>query len=556
MTKIYFGNNPKPVVIPDKNKGKRTRVPKVVEDGPQSNGFQSYDSEVKFENIKASVNVTRVKDDDATDYGVVKGGLMGGVPITVPKNDAGATAHAMKKRCDYKPEAPDMEVFKKGYSELLKKFLAQPTIRPDSERLMEYVKKYTPAKAARLLEALRQPQLNYDGDSKHVFAKAEVLLKEHGAQPRVVYQGTDMYNAISGLVVEELATRMKKIFSDANPLNTGNKVIFAAGMHNEELGDLLESSPGDMVENDMKNNDGSQSVEFRKFEAMFYAKLGAPAWFVREFQRNLSVRVWTRYGITARVEGQMWSGVQNTTTGNSFVGMVLILAALLEAGIKKSTNIHGGDDYLGVVPREKKEEFVAAIRAVVPAVGMTPEPQIPKSREHATFYRKRYVRGVCGTRGVPQFGRVLSKLNLRSNMNSQVNDRDYMSGKYLCAAYEHRYVPGVREVLMEASQAMSQNPYVDQNTNRFVGHKGVEFIKNATMVQPLDRDSFEPFLHDVYGIGHDQLVDMYGRVAESCVAWLDKWTYVDKKHKVKSKRGAPIDKFTGEVVDALVLADV
>jgi len=252
----------------------------------------------------------------------------------------------------------------------------------------------------------------------------------------------------------------------------------------------------------------------------------------------------------------MWSGVQNTTTGNSFVGMTLILAALLEAQIKNSTNIHGGDDYLGVVPKGKRDEFVAALNVVVPAVGMTPETKIPASREHATFYRKRYVRGVNGTRGVPQFGRVLSKLNLRSNMNSEVNDRDYMSGKYLCAAYEHRYVPGVRDVLMEASSAMSDKPYVDANTNRVVGHKDAEFIKSAIKVQPLDLDSFDPFLHEVYGVGHDELVDIYGKVAESCVQWLDKYTYFDKKKKLRSKRGTPVNMFTGHVVDALVLADV
>jgi len=357
-------------------------------------------------------------------------------------------------------------------------------------------------------------------------------------------------------VVQELAKRMKYVFSDKNPLNTGNRVMFAAGMHNEEIGDILETSPGDLVENDMKNNDGSQSVEFRKYEAMFYAKMGAPAWFVREFARNTKVRIWTRYGVAATVEGQLLSGVVDTTTTNSYVGMVLILAALKKANIEESTNIHGGDDYLGVVPSNKREEFVEAIKHVVPSVGMTPEPVIPKGREHGTFYRKRYVRGIHGTRGVPQFGRALSKLNLRSNMNSQVNDRDYMSGKYLCAAFEHRFVPGVSQVLLEASQAMSENPYVDRNTNRLVGDKGVEFIKSAINVQPLDTHSFNGFLNDVYGINSDQLVDVYSRVAESAVLWLDKWTYVDKKKKIRSKRGAPIDKITGETVQALVLADV
>lgn len=555
---IQFGANA-PVVIGKQNRGGGSKKPPprgdVPSDGPETNGFTRYDHAVDFANIKAQVNVTRVKDDDATDYGVVKGAVLGGVPITVPKNDSGATLHAMKKRCDYAPTAADMDVFVRGHNVVMSKFNAFPTITPDRESIMEYVSGYTPAKAARLLSVLEEAQLNWDGDSKHVFAKAEVLLKEHGAQPRVVYQGTDMYNLLAGCVVWQLAQRMKSVFSLSNPLNTGNKVIFAAGLANEEIGDILETSPGVMVENDMKNNDGSQSAEFRKYEAMLYAKLGAPMWFVREFAKNVSVRVWTRYGVAAHVHGQMWSGVQNTTTGNTYVGMCCMLASLMEAGIEASTNIHGGDDYLGVVPVGSEEKFVEAIRKTVPAVGMTPEPQIPASREHATFYRKRYVRGRNGTRGVPMFGRVLAKINIRSNMNSNVNDRDYMAGKYLCAAYEHRYAPGLSQVLLEASQAMSSEPYVDHNTNREVGHKGAEFIRSKIGVEPIDVDSFGQFVWDVYGISHDDLVGLYSRVAESCIMWLDKWTFVTRKGRHVSKRGAPVDKLTGDTVDALVRMD-
>jgi len=241
---ITFGKQKKPVVIDKKRKPPRFVKSSVVADGVEYDGFTRYDSDVKFANLVPSVNVCRVKDDDATDYGVVKGALIEGVPITVPKNDAGATMHAMKKRSDYAPSAPSMEQFKIGHDLLMSKFSAHETIRPDREMINEFISGYSPGKAARLLEALQKPQLNYDGDTKHAFAKQEVLLKEHGAQPRIVYQGTDMYNLIAGVVVQELAKRMKWVFSDANPLNRGNRVIFAAGLHNEELGDLLESSPG------------------------------------------------------------------------------------------------------------------------------------------------------------------------------------------------------------------------------------------------------------------------------------------------------------------------
>jgi len=553
MSPIVVKNN-KPTSNQKKDKAKDR---KVHSDGLETNGFTRYDSNVEFVNIRAKVNVTRVKDDSDCGIGVAKGPLIAGVPVTVPRNDAGATAHAMKKRCDFKPECPSMEHFKVGHAMLMEKVPVMPTIVVTQDMFEEYIGQYTPDKAARLVAAIRADQLNYDGDTKHVFAKQEVLLKEHGSAPRVIYQGTDMYNAISGVIVCELNRRMKSVFSKTNPRNTGNVVLYACGMKNEEIGDAIESDGGVVVENDMKNNDGSQSAQFRKYEAMLYAKLGAPAWFVREFAKNLQVRVWTRYGIAGTVRGQMWSGVNNTTTGNSYVGMVLILASAKVADIECSTNIHGGDDYLGIVPAGKEEQFMQALKVVVPSVGMTPEPVLPKSREHATFYRKRYVRGVNGTRGVPQFGRVVAKLNLRANQNKEVSDQDYMAGKYLSAAYEHRYVPELRDYLRKMSHQMSERPHLDLNTNREIGLSSVsEINRRIDEVQPIDSESFQRFMYATYQMGVDELLDVYRRVGEGAIDYLDNWTYVDKRKKVVTKRGYNPPMIGGPSAEQLVKVDL
>jgi len=79
---------------------------------------------------------------------------------------------------------------------------------------------------------------------------------------------------------------------------------------------------------------------------MFYYKLGAPKWFVREFAQNTSVRVFTRYGVKGRVRGQRWSGEVTTTTGNGYVNSCTALAALEQAGISESTTLVYGDDEL------------------------------------------------------------------------------------------------------------------------------------------------------------------------------------------------------------------
>jgi len=349
------------------------------------------------------------------------------------------------------------------------------------------------------------------------------------------------------------------VFSLSNPKNTGNRAIYACGSSGETLGDIMESSPGVAIESDMKNNDGSQSKEFRKYEAMFYRKLGAPDWFVREFAKTTKIRVWTRYGVAGSIEGQRWSGETTTTTGNSYVSMALMQAAMDRAGIVESTNIHGGDDYLGYVVGDA-EAVKSSIEAVVSVSGMKAEVVPQAGRHHATFYRKRYVRSPIGVRPVPQFGRVLSKLNLRPNRNAQINDRDYMAGKYLCSAYEHRHVPIIRDLLLSTSEALSPAPYLDVRATKLseMGDKTkIGAVIHSTPVHPIAE--FDDYLQEVYGIGVDSLVETYQAAAQSALDYCAGWCLVDKRGRVQNKKDSHRFKppvLGGDTVDALVRVDV
>jgi len=556
---LKFGGLP-PVDVDKKRKQRAGARQAVKEDGLESNNFTTYDHEVKFENIVPNVNICRTKyDDPETGVGVAKGAILADVPLTVPSNTAAATTHAMKKRCDYRPSLKDISSFKSGHEVLMSKFDPLPEIRVTKDLMDEYFSKCDPSKAKRLLEALDSAQWNSEMATKHVFAKQEVLLKDHQAQPRIVYQGTDLYNALTGPVVMELNNRMKQVFSMSNPRNTGNVALYACGMKGEDLGEIMEQARGEPVESDAKNNDGSQPKELRKYEAMFYRKLGGPSWFVREFARTTKIRVWTRYGISGTIEGERWSGETTTTPGNSYVHMAMMQAALERACIKESTNIHGGDDYLGYVVGDT-HKFKAEIEKVFDDTGMVAEVVPQRDRHHATFYRKRYIRGTIGCRPVPQFGRVLSKINLRPNRNSQVNDRDYMSGKYLSAAYEHRHVPGIKDILLATSVRLSDNPYLDVRTSKLKEMGGRDNVSSIVLgSQEHSVADFSDFLDEVYGITYDSLFELYERVAQSCVNYCEGWTFVGKDGRVQNKKGnsryiAP--KMCGDTIEALVRADV
>jgi len=545
----------KKVVLP-KMKAAHLSRSQVKPDGLAQDAHSTYDSEVAFANIRATCNVVRVKDETGFKPGVAKGALLAGVPITVPSNTAGATAHAMKKRCDHAPAAADMDHFKKGHALLMEKVGDHPVIRVDDALMREYVLLCTPAKAERLLAAMQSGEFRWEGNTKHVFAKQETLLKDHGAQPRVVYQGTDMYNMLTGCVVMEIQRRMKYTLSHANPLNKGNTVVFACGKSGEELGDIIAATPGEMVESDFSNNDGSQAAGYRKYEAMFYAKMGAPMWFVREFAKNLEVRVWTRYGIEATVKGQRWSGESTTTTGNSYVGAVQLLACALEAGVSESTHIHGGDDFLGIMSKESADKMVEVIPAVVASSGMEAKVFKAPTRHHGTFYRKRYVGDKGRVRPVPQFGRVLAKINIRANQNTAVDDKAYMAGKYYSAAYEHRYAPGLREVLLETAQSLCDKPYFEGTATRLAEIGGVEEVERAVReTVPLSEEAMVTFTRDVYDVAYEDVLYEYGRVAESCKAWLTNYTFVGKKGKLFTKPAPAVTMLGGHTIESLVALD-
>jgi len=393
-------------------------------------------------------------------------------------------------------------------------------IRLDREAVCAYLDEMSGQKRERLGALLDSMDFTLPGyTDKVVFAKSEALLKQNGAQPRVVYQGGDMYNLVMGSVVYYLSRRIVEELNRKNPKNKGNEVIYCVGLTADEIADLVHHTPGEAFENDFKNNDGTQPAGVRKWEAMFYYKLGAPKWFVREFAQNTSVRVFTRYGVKGRVRGQRWSGEVTTTTGNGYVNACTSLAALERAGITESTTFVYGDDNL-TYTRQSRKELCDSFDSVAESSGMKSEGKLVHHREQATFLRKRFVPSVNRTYPVPSFGRVLAKLPVRSNYNRAVTDEDYMAGKLLSAAYEHRHIASLRTLLLETAEQLSSTPHLDMRNQAMAYKYTAEELKTMTIeAKTLDPDMFGSFLQKVYGIWEHELVDCYISVCDGILGF-------------------------------------
>jgi hypothetical protein len=487
--------------------------------GVYENRPADYNTEVRYENIKPSVNVTKAREPQRTSE-PIKGALIEGIPIQVVAQSEGATLHAVKKRCDHAPQDDVSDLFIKGHHALMAKIHELPTLKLDEPMIRAYLDEMSGQKRERLGVLLDSLDFTLPGyTDKVVFAKSEALLKHDGAQPRVVYQGGDMYNLVMGAVVYYLSRRIVSELSRSNPLNKGNEVLYCVGLTADEIAELVHHTPGKAVENDFKNNDGTQPAGVRKWEAMFYHKLGAPKWFVREFASNTSVKVFTRYGVKGTVKGERWSGEVTTTPGNGYVNECISLASLMQAKISKSTTFVYGDDNL-TYTCEERAPLKEAFEQVAASTGMTAEVKIVEKREQATFLRKRFVPSVGKTFPVPSFGRVLAKLPVRANFNKAIPDADYMAGKLISAAYEHRHIAGLRTLLMDTADQLSSTPYMDMRNQAMAYKFTADEMKQLTVeAKTIDPDMLGSFLRSVYGIWEGELTECYISVLDGILGY-------------------------------------
>jgi len=495
-----------------------------------------FSTEVRFNNIKPQVNVTRTTEPPRSAF-PIQGALIEGVPIQVVAQSEGATLHAVKKRSDHLPKSEVGPLFVEGHHMIMDVIHERESLRMDKAMIDAYLTEMSGEKRERLQVLLDSQDFTLPGyTDKTVFAKSEVLLKTDGSQPRIVYQGGDMYNLVMGSVVYYLSHRIAEELSRTNPKNKGNEVIYCVGMTADEIADIIHHTPGEAFENDFKNNDGTQPAGVRKYEAMFYYKLGAPKWFVREFVNNTSVRVFTRYGVKGTVKGQRWSGEVTTTTGNGYVNACTSLSALKQAGITESTTLVYGDD--GVTyTRQNRAAIKESFDLVAESSGMKTEGILVEKREMATFLRKRFVPSVHRTFPVPSFGRVVCKLPVRSNNNRAVSDEDYMAGKLLSAAYEHRHIASLRELLLNTAEQLSATPFLDMRNQAMAYKYTAEELKTMTInASTIDPDYLGSFLNNVYGIWESELVDCYVSVCDGILGF----QRVNKKGRPGAPQLAPL----------------
>jgi hypothetical protein len=341
-----------------------------------------------------------------------------------------------------------------------------------------------------------------------VFAKREITLKPEGSDARAIHTQDRIAQNLFGAVTNALNYRLADVLQENNP-NTGVQqfVIYPCGATDKEIAEMRARQTGQPVEGDYSNNDATHPREARLYYARVLARLGAPEWWLKLYVGITDVHVYSRQlGIKADVRGQNHSGETTVTINNVLQTTATALGTFIRTGVNKFSLLVYGDDSLATVP-EKAEDVARDLEESAASNGMKLTVATPE-RHQATFLQTRIYEQGHEVIPVPKLGRVLTKLNLRSNNNKAVNDKDYYAGKYLSAAYKMRFFPKICDTLVSISDILSPTPYMEQG-HRPVNDTGKMLSNIRDVRQARSDDLARDAVQKIYGLSYEDVNEAF-----------------------------------------------
>jgi hypothetical protein len=381
-----------------------------------------------------------------------------------------------------------------------------PTFDWDSELFEEWIDKFDTEKQKRMRLAYEGQGLQTikDYSDKEIFTKVESLVKPpEKVKGRVIFKGTDLYNAISGPIFLELMRRLKATESNHR---LGYKFQVAYKETTDQIASFIHSGPKETyLEADFTANDKYQCKSVQWLEIYLMRRLGCPEWFVRLHRQTNRFRVLNgKYGLMAWVENQLPTGATDTTFRNTFWNLCIFNCWWYDYKPGFAHVAILGDDMLAGLskwPRQAAKKYERTAQAARMEAKVSCHPDITMCH----FLSKHFYRVECQDEPVmlPFLGKVLAKFNTRPNNNTSVSDDEYMAGKALSACYEFRYCHDIRD--MFARRAFI---HLERTGNKF-SMEGVSWNVRESALQfellALDvlREAALTILNRGDGVGHD-----------------------------------------------------
>jgi len=376
---------------------------------------------------------------------------------------------AVEKRVNYYSGASASATFEASMDLLDKKIPERfPEVDWTPELFEEWNSKNAPSKQKAMVAAVDEFS-NFKQSKfalKDIFTKVEVLLKSHDPEwaGRLVNNSTDLHNAISGPILQECTKRLHTLLLGTQDDSPCKYYMAYGGLVTDRVATTLAGVDGKVhvVECDFSSNDMTQAKEACLVEAEWLHRLGAPKWLTDIMVKANVYKVYNRtFQFSATISYQLPSGSTSTTFRNCvwnlsiFHQWAIAKTPYGNANATRYVVFVLGDDMIAVIQESRfpvtqrgRYKLAREYTHQTKLARMKAKVKVHQALVDAEFLSKLFCPTSKGYAMFPKLGRALAKINVRANLNPTLSNDEYLLGKYLSYAFEFRYLPLVRDLLL------------------------------------------------------------------------------------------------------------
>jgi len=338
------------------------------------------------------------------------------------------------------------------------------------ERFHSWNSQFPPAKQKRHLRVLPQIQECTDKQfsAKQIFVKVEALLKRHDPNwaPRIIYQSSDIHNALLGPIMQECTSRM---FTSMKSERRTDGLAYCGGYKTtpHELVEEMERSVSNgqvYIESDFSSNDMKQVGDVHMIEIMWLLRYGAPTWITGLMMAANLIRVTSyKHGVRALVENQLPTGAQSTTFRNTLWNMTINYCFCLRVGARGIVLVLGDDMTMRLDNpfSTRTKNIRREYEHVTKMARMDAKVKVVRHLADCGFLSRNFVPTPTGHVMIPLLGKALCRFNVRATSNLAVSSEVYLAGKALSYAYEFRYAPALAKVFYDKYLELTSTSVLD-----------------------------------------------------------------------------------------------
>jgi len=340
---------------------------------------------------------------------------------------------------------------------------------------------------------------------------------DKSAAGRIIYAGSDSFNAVTGpaqmVAMERLVDLFSHVAPGGKPVTLGDVEVMLCYKADDiaTAAFIKDDRFPEIVEGDFSRNDREQRKRVASIIDLWLEKLNFPPWF-RQLLFDLEKYTLTNFEFGLRVElmYQLATGTTNTTFRNSCYNATMF-AVTCRRQRRRGKALILGDDILAAL---NKRLSLTAWVATVAEFKMVLKAKAPRLNGEATILSRRIFADIETPFMVPLLGKMLVRFNVRANQNQSISDSTAMAAKALSYAYGCKNLHILRDIFMARYEMEDDKAEVSVADlgwqTRSMGYTLAD-IKKRVLDAPnlIDDSDFSEWCTEVYDLDYLEVVELF-----------------------------------------------